>query len=316
MSQSVLVIDDSADIHHLLRARLKDEDVEISSATDGRAGIEAVKQLRPDLVLLDVDMPGLGGFEVCRELKNDPITAPIPIIFLTGMSEPVNKVTGLDLGAVDYVVKPFDFAELRARVRAALRTVRYQKLLEQRAQIDGLTGLWNRAHFDQRLREILSACWRYRRQACLVMLDIDHFKHVNDTYGHPFGDRVLEHVAETLRTGTRLSDIPCRYGGEEFAIILPDTEGPGSLTLAQRLSERIAEHRWRKQDQTFMVTASFGIGCSIGGEDSIAAADQIVLRADSALYRAKRAGRNCIRMAGVPDPEPQETCCGPAEQAE
>jgi two-component system cell cycle response regulator len=302
MAQSVLVIDDSADIHHLLRARLKDEDVELSSAMDGRTGMEAVRQLKPDLILLDVDMPELGGFDVCRELKNDPVTAPIPVIFLTGMSDPVKKVIGLDLGAVDYVVKPFDFAELRARVRAALRTVRYQKLLEQQAQIDGLTGLWNRAHFDQRLREFLSAAWRYRRQVSLVMLDIDRFKHVNDTYGHPFGDRVLEHAADILRTGTRLSDVPCRYGGEEFAIILPDTDGAGAITLAERLRSRVAEHCWRKQDQAFTVTASFGIGCSIGGDDAAAAADQIILRADSALYRAKRAGRNCVRTAGVPEP--------------
>ena len=311
MPQSILVIDDSADIHHLLRARLKDEDVELSSATDGRSGIEAVKQLKPDLILLDVDMPGLGGFDVCRELKNDPVTAPIPVIFLTGVSDPLNKVTGLDLGAVDYVVKPFDFAELRARLRAALRTVRYQKLLEQRAQIVGLTVLWNRAHFDQRLRELLAISWRHRRQTCLVMLDIDHFKLVNDAYGHPFGDRVLEHIAETLRTTTRLSDVPCRYGGEEFAIILPDTDNTGGISMATRLHERISEHRWRKQEHTFTVTASFGVGFGVGGDDASSAADQLVLRADSALYRAKRAGRDCIRVAGIPDPVPQEASCEP-----
>jgi len=309
MRQSILVIDDSEDIHLLLRARLKDEDVEILSASDGPSGIEAARRLRPDLILLDVDMPGLGGFEVCRELKNDPVTTPIPIIFLTGVSDQGDRVKGLELGAVDYVTKPFDFPELRARVRAALRTVRYQKLLEQRAQIDGLTGLWNRVYFDQRLHEILAGCRRYGGRVSLVMADIDHFKRVNDTFGHPFGDRVLERVAEVLRSGVRPSDMPCRYGGEEFAIILPETDAAGGAELAERLRVRIAEPGWHKQEPSFVVTASFGVASSPGGDDASTAADQLVLEADAALYRAKRAGRNCVRIAGVPDPVLQTASC-------
>lgn len=309
MPQSVLVIDDSEDIHRLLRARLKDEDVEIFDAADGPSGIEAARRLRPDLILLDVEMPGLGGFDVCRELKNDPATTPIPIIFLTGVSDPAERVKGLELGAVDYVIKPFDFAELRARVRASLRTVRYQKLLEQRAQIDGLTGLWNRVYFDQRLHEVLSGCRRYGGPVSLVMVDIDHFKRVNDTFGHPFGDRVLERVAEVLRSGVRPSDVPCRYGGEEFAIILPETDEAGGAELAERLRARIAESRWHSQNPSFVVTASFGVGSSSGGEDVSMAADQIVLEADAALYRAKRAGRNRVCVAGRPDPVPQPASC-------
>ncbi len=309
MPQSILVIDDSEDIHLLLRARLKDEDVEILDASDGSAGIEAARRLRPDLILLDVEMPGLGGFEVCRALKNDPVTTPIPIIFLTGVSDPGDRVKGLELGAVDYVTKPFDFSELRARVRAALRTVRYQKLLEQRAQIDGLTGLWNRAYFDQRLHELLAGCRRYGGPVSLVMLDIDHFKRVNDTFGHPFGDRVLECVAEVLRSGVRPSDVPCRYGGEEFAIILAQTDEAGGAELAERLRARIAESRWHKQDSSFVVTASFGVGSSSGGEDVPMAADQIVLEADAALYRAKRTGRNRVCVARRSGPVLESASC-------
>ncbi len=296
MPQSVLVIDDSADIHRLLRVRLKDEDIVLHSAMDGQEGMDAVRRLRPDLILLDVMMPGLGGFEVCRRLKADPALAPIPIIFLTGASDSLNKVEGLDLGAVDYVVKPFDVAELRARVRAALRTVRYQKLLEQRAQIDGLTGLWNRAYFDRRLEEVLAGCARHDRCASLCMTDVDHFKRVNDTCGHPFGDRVLEYAAEVIRATVRLSDVPCRYGGEEFAIILPDADPEAGAALAERLRAQLPVREWRRKDEVFHVTASFGVAGSVDACGAPLTAEQLVARADQALYQAKRAGRNCVRV--------------------
>ncbi len=306
MPQSVLVIDDSIDIHRLLGARLKDEDIKLLSAMNGEEGIEAVKRLKPDLILLDVMMPGMGGFEACRRLKSDSETASVPIVFLTGAADSLNKVEGLDLGAVDYIVKPFDVAELRARVRAALRTVRYQKLLEQKAQIDGLTGLWNRAYFERRLEEILAACARYDRQTCLVMIDIDHFKEVNDTYGHPFGDRVLEYAAETMRAATRLSDVPCRYGGEEFVIILPETDASSSLAFAERLRKQLAEHVWRKKDKTFAVTASFGAACNVDENGVRLTPKQLVDAADEALYRAKRGGRNRVCLAGATEPATED----------
>lgn len=294
MAKSVLVVDDSPLIHRLLEVRLKDENVELIHAMNGQAGLEAAKHVKPDLILLDVHMPGLGGFDVCTRLKDDPDTATIPVIFITGASDALDKVKGLDLGAVDYVTKPFEVAELRARVRAALRTVQFQKLLAQQAQLDGLTGLWNRAHFDRRLRETLAACCRHGRSTVLLMLDIDCFKSLNDTYGHPFGDQVLEFLADVLRTGVRTEDLPCRYGGEEFAIIAPDQGLPGGIPMAERLRNKLAEHVWHQRGDEFHVTVSIGLAASAGGADIETSARELLKAADEALYRAKRGGRNRV----------------------
>jgi len=293
VSQSLLVIDDSPDIHCLLDVRLREERVTIHHATSGPEGLQLARERQPDLILLDVVMPGMGGFDVCQELKTDPATADIPVIFLTGSSDSVNKVKGLDLGAVDYIVKPFDVAELRARVRAALRTVRYQKLLAQQAQIDATTGLWNRAHFDRRIREVLSLCSRHARIASLVMMDIDRFKSINDSYGHPFGDRVLEYVSETIRSTSRASDIPCRYGGDELAIILPDTDLSSGRAYADSLRRRVAETPWKHREAAIQITISLGVSCSAQG-DGAEAAEALIHRADQALYHAKQTGRNRV----------------------
>src|ERR1700722_10173023 len=228
MGQNVLVIDDSQDIHRLLDVRLRPEGLVLYHALDAQEGLAKAKELRPDLILLDVDLPLGTGFEVCKLLKDDPLTAQIPVIFLTGASEVYTKVQGFDLGAVDYVTKPFEPAELRARVRAALRTKRYHDLLAARSNVDGLTGVWNRSYFNQRMGDEVSASVRYGRTVSLVMLDIDNFKSLNDSYGHPFGDRVLEGLGEILHTLLRTTDAPCRYGGEEFGLILSETNEAGA----------------------------------------------------------------------------------------
>lgn len=305
MKKTVLVVDDSALIHRLLEVRLKDEAVELLHAMNGQAGIELARRERPDLILLDVHMPGLGGFDVCARLKDDPDTTMIPVIFITGAADSLDKVKGLDLGAVDYVTKPFEVAELRARVRAALRTVQYLKLLSQQAQIDGLTGLYNRACFDLRLREVLSAAYRHHRAAGLLMLDIDCFKSLNDSYGHPFGDQVLECIAEMIRASIRTEDLPCRYGGEEFAVIAPDITPPGGKIMAECIHRNVASRVWRQRGDEFHLTVSIGVAETRGAEDIEAAVADVVGRADAALYQAKRSGRNRVVIAepqAVPAP--------------
>src|SRR5579863_2083834 len=188
-SQSVLAIDDSPDIHKLLDVRLRPEGLILHHALTADEGLAMARDLKPDLILLDVNLPLVTGFEVCKKLKDDPPTANIPIIFLTGASEVYSKVQGFDLGGVDYVVKPFEPAELRARVRAALRTKRFHDLLSARAHVDGLTGIWNRSYFEQRMAEEISRTQRHGGAVSLVMLDLDHFKRLNDDFGHPFGDQ-------------------------------------------------------------------------------------------------------------------------------
>ena len=232
MQQRILAIDDSPDIHQLLSARLGNLNVEMQHAMTGASGYEKALQDPPDLILLDVMMPDASGFEICRRLKATSETAAVPVIFLTGEADVEQKVRGFDVGAIDYIQKPFDTAELTARVRSALRTKRYFDMLAERAMLDGLTGLWNRTQFDQQLYKETSCALRYDCSLSLVMMDIDRFKEINDTHGHPFGDQVLQSIGELLRSWTRNTDLPCRYGGEEFGIILRETDLEGAVQTA------------------------------------------------------------------------------------
>jgi diguanylate cyclase (GGDEF)-like protein len=259
MSQSVLVIDDSPDVHRLLEVRLRPEGLILHSALSAEEGLAKARDAKPDLILLDVDLPLITGFEVCQKLKEDSTLAQVPVIFLTGASEVHTKVQGFDLGAVDYVTKPFEPAELRARVRAALRTKRYHDLLSARSHVDGLTGVWNRSYFNQRFGEEVDAAKRYLRKVSLVMLDLDHFKGLNDCFGHPFGDQVLQMVGDILHAQLRTTDAPCRYGGEEFALVLTETDEAGASVTADRIRQQIAEMPFRPRDRHVQVTASFGV---------------------------------------------------------
>jgi diguanylate cyclase (GGDEF)-like protein len=297
MSQTVLAIDDSPDIHWLLDVRLRPEGLTLHHALSADEGLAKAIEVRPDLILLDVDLPLVTGFEVCQKLKADAVTADIPIIFLTGATEIHTKVQGFDLGAVDYVVKPFEPAELRARVRAALRTKRFHDLLSARSHVDGLTGVWNRSYFNQRFGEEISAAQRYARTVALVMLDLDDFKALNDSFGHPFGDKVLEVVGEILHTCLRTTDAPCRFGGEEFALILTETDEPGAVVTAERIRQQIAQYAFRPKERHVQVTASFGVASSALYERPSLSVSRLVTAADDALYRAKQDGRNRVCVA-------------------
>jgi diguanylate cyclase (GGDEF)-like protein len=299
MVQTLLVIDDSVDIHRLLDVRLRPEEVVLYHAHTAEEGLAKARDLKPDLILLDVELPVMSGFEVCESLKQDPALAEIPVIFLTGATDIHTKVQGLELGAVDYVVKPFDPAELRARVRAALRTKRYHDLLSARANVDGLTGIWNRSYFNQRFGEEIAAAQRYSRFVSLVMLDLDHFKAHNDTFGHPFGDRILQVVGDILHSAVRTTDAPCRFGGEEFALILTETPAEGALVIAERIRQRIAGTVFRPKDVSVPVTASFGVASSEAFGETVSVA-RMIRAADEALYRAKNEGRNRTCLAEPP----------------
>ncbi|MGA3066279.1 MAG: diguanylate cyclase [Tepidisphaeraceae bacterium] len=295
MAQKVLLVDDSPSIHTLVRARLAGEPITVHSAYSSAEGLTMAKELLPDLVLLDVDMPDPDGFEVCRRLKADTATVQIPIVFLTGASSPDERIFGLELGAVDYVTKPFNPAELRARVRASLRTKYLMDLLAKRAQIDGLTGLWNRAHFEERLKQEHSLATRIGRPLSCVMADVDHFKSVNDTYGHPFGDEALRGIAGVLSDVGRAEDIICRLGGEEFVVLCPNTALAGAVRLAERCREAVLAMKLMHQGKPVRVTCSFGVaeeGCR----------PSIIEAADKALYQAKHGGRDRVVAAEAPDP--------------
>jgi two-component system, cell cycle response regulator len=298
MTQQILAIDDSPDIHQLLRVRLGNLDVTIEHASNAQEGLAKAFAQLPDLILLDVVMPDGNGFDVCRELKAHSETAAIPVIFLTGAKTVEETVRGFNAGAVDYIPKPFESAELKARVRSALRTKRYFDMLAQRAMIDGLTGLWNRTHFDQRLHEEILTCVRYDRPLSLIMMDLDQFKSLNDGHGHPFGDEVLQAVGEVLLAESRATDWPCRYGGEEFALILRETPLSGASLLAERIRSQVADLKLRSKAKPVPVTISMGVSSNVLCLNPCEFNREWLLGgADAALYEAKKSGRNQVKIA-------------------
>jgi diguanylate cyclase (GGDEF)-like protein len=291
--QRVLIIDDTRNIHALIKARLAGEPVEIHSAFAANDGLNMAGTLLPDLVLLDIDMPDVDGFEICRRLKAQPATMNIPVVFLTGAGSTEAKIRGLEVGAVDYVTKPFEPAELRARVRAALRTKYLLDLLNKKAMIDGLTGLWNRTYFDQTLAA-QAALGKRSGQACSVVLcDLDHFRTINDRCGHLTGDEALRCVAACIQATCRLEDVVCRFAGEEFGILGPNTPADRAMIMAERLRKNIEKLTLSHRGMPVLITASFGVAdlnCATGTTD-------IVTAATAALRRAKANGRNRSELA-------------------
>jgi diguanylate cyclase (GGDEF)-like protein len=288
---TVLVIDDSTDVHRLLKARLRNEDLELMLASTGGEGLRMAVERRPTLILLDLDMPGMDGFEVLRALKEREETQDIPVIVLSGLQGSQDKVTAFDLGAVDYITKPFDLTELRVRVRSALKMHRLVRLLAERAQVDGLTGLWNRAHFDKRWADEVAGASRHGRALTLAMFDADHFKSVNDTFGHPAGDVVLQGIARIILGNCRQTDIACRYGGEEFALIMPDTAPEDGLAVCERIREAVAAAVWARHPDR-CVTVSAGLAGS--AEPGNIPAPEWIDAADRGLYEAKKMARNRV----------------------
>jgi len=290
----VLIIDDSPEALAVAKARLLKENLELLCAQGGQAGLIAARREKPDLVLLDLDMPDMSGFDVCRRLKADPELGMTPVIFLAASDDTQDKVRGLDLGAVDYVTKPFDAFELRARVRAALRTKRLQDLLIKYAQIDPLTELPNRRALRERLCREWARFQRHGSPLSFIMADIDGFKRVNDVHGHPRGDRVLRQVADVLASHCRQSDFPARYGGDEFAVVVPDEHAEGAAQLAERFRQELTALRPGDEDgEDIRLGASFGVA-EAAGLDS---AEALVRQADAAMYRAKAQGRNRVEVA-------------------
>lgn len=293
----VLLIDDDADVHRLVKARLKHEAIELQTALSGAQGLELCRKTAPAAVLLDLDMPVMDGFSVLRALKNDRTTDHVPVIVVSGMSDCGDKVTAFDLGAADYVVKPFDFAELRARLRAALRMNRLLKLLSDRAELDGLTGLGNRASFDRRFGAEVAENARYGRPLSLALLDIDFFKRVNDQFGHQGGDEVLTVFASLVQRLCRASDIPCRFGGEEFALILTETGPQDAVVLLDRIRLALQETVFPRHPE-HRVTVSAGVCGFAGAATAGMGAPEWIAAADKALYAAKHGGRNRVVVAG------------------
>jgi len=290
----ILVVDDSPLIHRVLERRLEGLRARTLTALTGEEALRLAKSEHPDLIMLDIGLPDMTGFEALSTVKNDPEIMHIPVIILTACDSSEDKVLGFELGAVDYVTKPFDTAEFQARVRSVLRTQHLVKMLEQKAQVDALTGLWNRAHLDRSLLSAIKLAERHQQPLSLMMCDLDHFKRINDTHGHSVGDRVLERFAQILMETARDSDVICRYGGEEFVIIQPMTEKDESALFGERMREAVEKEPRNQIHDSIAVTASFGAACL---NDLLEPTDDsLLLAADRALYQAKEAGRNRVAI--------------------
>jgi diguanylate cyclase (GGDEF)-like protein len=309
MKSQILLIDDAKPIHTLVTTLLSDEPVQIASAMDGAYGLTMAKSLRPDLILLDVEMPGIDGYEVCRRLKLDPELFSIPVIFLTALSSPEEKVRGLELGAVDYVTKPFNPAELLARVRGSLRTRQAIKLLEERALIDFLTGLGNRAMFKQRLAAEVSLRVRTGKSLACIVVDVDDFQSINDEQGHPFADRVLQAIAKVIGDKCRVEDVACRLGGDAFVILTPNTEPPEATGLANRIESALKDLQLNHKGFPIKVK------CSVAVAPSIDVFDHLMWeRANQAIDQARMAAAQPSPAISVSQIAAPEFVSAPAPQ--
>jgi len=295
LRQKILVVDD-AETNLLILSNLLAEEGDVFSATDGTQAIALAGSMLPDLILLDVSMPGMDGYEVCRHLKSDIRTRDIPIVFVTGRTEDNDQEKGLSLGAIDYILKPYSPLIVLARIRNHLALQKAHRDLKaaneeltRLATTDFLTGVWNRRRFMELGEAEVARVRRSGRSFGMAMMDVDHFKSVNDTHGHDAGDNVLRTLAEACVDRLRNVDIVGRMGGEEFALILPETDPQGAMLTVERLREYLGELAIPIDSGALTVTVSIGVTTVKDPSDTIEAA---LKRADEALYQAKGSGRN------------------------
>ncbi len=292
--QTILVVDDDPIILDLIDIMFKD-DVNVLRADNGNEGVEIARTELPDLILLDVRTPNLDGYEVCRQLKELPETMDIPVVFLTARTETEDEFKGLELGAIDYIAKPIVPQIVEVRIRNHLMQKKMRDQLAIMSSVDGLTGLSNRRRFDEYLDQEWRRGGRNDYPISLLMIDVDHFKLYNDTYGHQQGDNCLRAVASEIATHLRRpSDLTARYGGEEFAVVLPETPMEPAMDLAERIRAGIdglqMEHA--ASETADHVTISIGLTSVVPGEDM--AIESFIEAADKNLYASKHNGRNRV----------------------
>ncbi len=319
MGDSILLVDDDPGTIQLM-ARMLNDLGDLRFATNGQDALRLAHESTPDLILLDTEMPGLSGFDVCRRLKADPALVGVSVIFVTSHSEPEFEIAGFELGAADFIAKPVSERLVRARVKTQLRVKHMADELRRIAMIDGLTAVANRRHFD----ETLDLEWRRSRRSgqplALLMIDVDHFKPFNDQYGHPAGDVCLQSVALALMSvSLRPADLVARYGGEEFVVLLPGTSRAGAEHVARAVLDAVEglEIAHEASLTAQYVTVSVGVACY--DDDSPCWAPpspasrfrddlstrcfphELVQAADKALYSAKRSGRARARLLDIAD---------------
>lgn len=298
---SVLIVEDDGTIQALLSAVLGSDWIVYTAGT-GEAALLAVTENVPDIVLLDIGLPDMDGLEVCRRFKTNPRLEQIPVIFLTARTSGEDEIDGLQAGGIDYITKPINPAVLKARIRNHLELKQNRDELVRLARTDGLTGLYNRRTFDDLLLREWRRLARTGEPLSVIMMDVDHFKLYNDTYGHGGGDVCLQRVARAAEGALqRPADVVARYGGEEFVALLPETRLDGALAVAEAIREAVVnlEIPHSSSKTSAHVTVSLGAACTIPHADKDPSS--ILERADQQLYAAKSEGRNRAKAINVGD---------------
>lgn len=320
----ILIVDDGAVNLQIISSILSLKGYTTTTATNGNEALKFLETERTDLILLDVEMPGINGFDTCREIKNQKNFKHIPVIFLTAKTKTDDILAGFDAGGVDYITKPFQEKVLMARIRTHLELkdsreilfkqtaelqqknmelteagdiIRSKNLelkktmekLEETVRIDHLTGLFNRRHISEIFTNEKARVKRNDGIFSIILSDVDKFKSVNDNHGHQFGDYVLKTISTIMNSSIREQDTLARWGGEEFILLLPDTPGDGAETLADKLRNKIAGYDFSDNGANTKVTMTFGISVFKKGSDI----DTVIQQADQALYKGKEKGRNC-----------------------
>ncbi|MEA5575808.1 diguanylate cyclase [Anabaena sp. UHCC 0451] len=301
----ILVVDDVKLNLQVVANILDKVGYEITLVSNGYQALERVQSARPDLILLDLMMPDINGLEVCEKIQANPELADIPIIFLSASQEQEHLLKAFEKGAVDYVTKPFHTAELLARVRMHLELKysrqKLKKLLEEQKELvqelerlantDPLTGIWNRRYLLIIAEQEIKRSQRYNFAFSVLLIDIDHFKKVNDTYGHNIGDEAIIFMTTTVLDHLRQVDCFGRFGGEEFIVLLPETDIDEAVVVAERIREQISNKSISMEDKKVSITVSIGVASYNLGDKTI---DVIIQRADQAVYQAKNQGRNRV----------------------
>jgi diguanylate cyclase (GGDEF)-like protein len=299
---SILIVDDAVDSLQAL-AGVLNSDYTVILAKNGEQALERLRETQPDMVLLDVLLPDINGFDLLQIIRETPFSADIPVLMITQLNQPEDEVKSLTLGATDFIQKPINPGIVRARVRNHMRVSKQLMIARQLAMLDGLTGLPNRRQFDQVLAMEFIRFRRNDRPLSLVMIDIDRFKLLNDAYGHSRGDEILRAVASKLAISTqRPGDLVARYGGEEFVAILPDTDQSGAITIAEGFRSGVAAlglpHPHAVVDD--VVTISLGVATLTADDPELSTVEAFLKKADTRLYRAKEGGRNQVCSSDAP----------------
>ncbi|NTV52954.1 MAG: diguanylate cyclase [Candidatus Firestonebacteria bacterium] len=302
MAETILIAEDDAHIAELIKIILEAKNYTTHWAKDGQEAVQAANQLKPDLILLDVMMPKLNGYEVLRSIKEKDELKHIPVIFVTVRGETDSKVVGLRLGGNDYITKPFDLDELIARVETALRIkgehdhLRAQnRRLSELSMTDPLTGLYNRRYLMERFHEELERAKRYQYPIACLKVDVDDFKLLNEAHGHMKGDQVLQQLAILLKNTNRVVDILARYGGEQFLLILPQTNLGGAEAVGERYRQQVQSAQIFQNDPALRITVSLGVAAY--ATETIDTEEELLRQADEALLEAKRLGKNRLVLA-------------------